>query len=211
MSPSNLQISIGFFNNNGNLLKEIEIGKLLSPSKNFLDIDINSIINQENLDSGNISTYSVISKIDSGKMPTRIGHQLIYGAGGLKSSIAVSLFNSNLFTPNNKKSFKWGQIISGGDYDSFVGIVADPNENPNITSHEANVKFYDSDGLFLEKTWKIKNGTAKKFNANDLFNLNSKKSTKYYWCTIDAEHYGLNFFSTSYNKLTKHTSGDHGF
>ena len=213
MSPSNLQIFIGLYNNEGNLLKESDVGVLESPSSNFLDININSIINQENLNPVNISTFSVIAKTNSDKMPTRIGHQLVYGAGGLDSSIAVSMFNPNLFTPKDKKSFKWGQIIAGADFDSFVGIVADPNENPNIKTHEANVKFYDSNGLFLEKNWQIRNGTAKIFSAIDEFplNLHSEKLPKYFWCTIEAEHYGLNFFSTAYNKITKHTSGDHGF
>ena len=146
-------------------------------------------------------------------MPTRIGHQLIYGAGGLDSSIAVSLFNSNVFIPSDKKSFKWGQIISGADFDSLVGIVADPNENPNIKTHEVHVKFYNSNGLILEKNWEIKNGTTKIFYANEELNSysQSEKLPTYFWCTVESEHYGLNFFSTAFNKITKHTSGDHGF
>lgn len=213
MSPSDLKIFIGLFNNNGNLINEIDIDSLHSPSNNFLDIDINSVIQNENLNSNEISTFSVIAKTNSGKMPTRIGHQLVYGAGGLDSSIAVSLFNPNIFNPSNKKSFKWGQIISGADFDSYVGIIADPNENPNIKTHEAKVKFYNSNGLFLEKEWKIKNGTAKKFSANEELHPNSQseKLPTYFWCTVEAEQYGLNFFSTAYNKITKHTSGDHGF
>ncbi len=213
MSPSDLEIFVGLFNNDGNLINEVDMGSLQSPSKNFLDIDINSVIKKENLSSNEISTFSIMAKINSGKMPTRIGHQLVYGAGGLDSSIAVSLFNPNLFTPSDKKSFKWGQIISGADYDSLVGIVADPNENPNIKTHEVKVKFYDSNGLILEKNWEINNGTAKKFSANnELSSLyQSKKLPTYFWCTVEAEHFGLNFFSTAFNKITKHTSGDHGF
>jgi len=147
-------------------------------------------------------------------MPTRIGHQLIYGAGGLNSSIAVSLFNPNTYTPNDKKSFKWGQIITGVDFDSFVGIVADSFENPNIDIQDSNVKFYNKDGLFLEKNWKIKKDTAIKFEANQLFNSKTKASKnypEYIWCTIESDHYGLNFFSIAYNKISRHTSGDHGF
>ena len=32
--------------------------------------------------------------------------QLVYGNGGLNTSIAVSLFNHNIYNPPNKKSFK---------------------------------------------------------------------------------------------------------
>ena len=213
-SPCDLQIFISLFDNNGSILGEVNMGNLKSPSNNYLDIDVDSIIKRENFDSKNISTFGVVAKVNSGKMPTRIGHQLIYGAGGLDSSIAVSLFNPNQFFPKDKRSFKWGQIISGADFDSLVGIVADPHENPDIKIHETTVKFYNSDGLFLEKTWQIRNGTAIKFEAEkelQSINLSKKSIPDYIWCTIDAKQYGLNFFSTAYNKITKHTSGDHGF
>ena len=72
-------------------------------------------------------------------MPTRIGHQLIYGAGGLDSSINVVLGNPNIFNRPGKKSMKWGQIIVGGNFDSFFGFTADSKENKEITKHEANI------------------------------------------------------------------------
>jgi len=214
MSPSDLQFFINIFDNHGSLLGEFDVGNLKSPSNNYLDVDVNSLVKRENFVPQNISTFGVLAKANSGKIPTRINHQLVYGAGGLNSSINMSLFNPNIFSPKEKRSFKWGQIITGAGFDSFVGIVADPNENPNIDSHETSVKFYNKDGLFSEKTWQIKNGTAKKFEAEKELQSELRTSNDvpdYLWCTIDADHYGLNFFSTAYNKTTKHTSGDHGF
>ena len=68
-------------------------------------------------------------------MPTRIGHQLIYGAGGLNSSINVVLGNPNVFNRSKgKKSMKWGQIVVGGGFDTFFAITADSKENKEITN-----------------------------------------------------------------------------
>lgn len=214
MSPSSLQTSISLFSNDGVLLGEFVTGNISSPSNEFLDIDVNSIVIKNNLDLKTVSSFSLTTKVLSGKMPTRIGHQLIFGAGGLHSSIAVSLFNPNMFIPKDKNSFKWGQLITGGGYDSFVGIVADANENTQIDQHNFIVKFYSEKGLFAERDWNLKNGAAKKFAASMELKseLNSDDTEpRYLWCTIEAEHYGLNFFSVGYNLISKHTSGDHGF
>jgi len=214
MSPSDLQVFITLYDNDGLFLNEYQVGELKSPSNNYLDVNINSVVKNENLELEKISTFGVIAKINSGKMPTRIGHQLVYGTGGLNSSIAVSLFNPNIFNPKDKKSFKWGQIITGLDFDSSVGIVSDSYENSDIDIHDSSVKFYNEDGLFLEKKWKLKNNTAIKFQTSELLNSktnSSKKSPEYIWCTIDSDHYGLNFFSIAYNKISRHASGDHGF
>jgi hypothetical protein len=150
----------------------------------------------------------------SGKMPTRIGHQLVYGNGGLDTSVAVSLFNPNIYNPPNKKSFKWGQIIAGGKYDAYVGIVADKAENPDVENQEAKIKFYDDTGLILEKSFVIKNRSAKvlefpKFltSISD-YTINEPKSI---WCIVESEKHGLNFFSVTHNKESNHCSGDHGF
>lgn len=211
-SPSDLLFSICLYSNDGSKLGEFDVGKLQSPSNNFLDINVNSIIASNNFDLNNISTFSVVAKTKTGKMPTRIGHQLVYGAGGLNSSVAVSLFNSNVFTPKNKPSFAWGQLITGNEYESFVGIVSDPAKNPEIKKHEFVVKFFGNEGLLTERKWTLVNGTAKKFEVSkELKNELNSNNLQYVWCTIESEKPGLNFYTVSYNKITKHCSGEHGF
>jgi len=214
MSPSDLNISIVLNSDNGSSLGEFECGNIISPSNHYLDINVNSILSEQNI-TQSVSSFIVVAKTRLGKMPTRIGHQLVYGAGGLNSSIAVSLFNPNIFIPENKQSFKWGQIILGDAYDSFVGIVADSAENPKIEGHEFNVKFYDKTGLIAERNWSLNNGASKKFKASEELKSHLKisddKRPAYIWYTIEGNHYGLNFFSTAFNKLSKHSSGDHGF
>ena len=213
MSPSNLAIQIGIHSDSGSLIDSFDVGNIVSPSDKYLDININDISKTKQIDLKKISSFSIIANVNQGKMPTRIGHQLIYGAGGLNSSIAVSLFNPNVFSPPNKKSFKWGQAISGGKYDSLIGIVSDPSENSNIKEHNANIKFYTKDGLLAEKNLNIKNGSAIKIEvAKELgIKTGNESLSPHLWCTLDSEHLGLNFFSTSFNINTKHTSGDHGF
>jgi len=214
-SPSSLAFSIKLYSNKGVKIDEFEAGNLTSPSNQFLDININSIIAKNNINSNDVSTFAVEAKVASGKMPTRIGHQLVYGGGELDSSVAVSLFNPNVFTPTNKPSFNWGQLITGGEFDSFVGIVSDPIKNSEIKDHTFVVKFYGNEGQIAERDWTILSGTAKKFEVSkelksELINIDINKP-QYIWCTIESNNQGLNFYTVSYNKNTKHCSGEHGF
>lgn len=214
MSPSKLSFFIGLYDTGGSLFHEFNIGNLESPSNNFLDVNVNSLIKKENIDVKDVSTFTVKVKAESGKMPTRIGHQLVYGMGKLDSSISIALFHPDIFHPENKNSFKWGQMIIGNEYDSFIGIVADPCENPNIVSHECKVIFYSSKGKIAERNWTVKNGSAIKFElSKEVSELNNHKynDPNFVWCTVESEKYGLNFFSVSYNKISNHFSGDHGF
>ena len=214
LSPSELQIKFNIFDHYGNEIKEYDINSLSSPGTKFLDVNAESLIAQDSIDRTTISTFSVTATILSGKMPTRIGHQLVYSSGGLDSSIAVSLFNHNIYNPPNKKSFKWGQVIAGGEYDAYIGIVADNAENPNVENQQAKIKFYDETGLIFEESFVIKNRSAKvlefpKFltSIGD-YTMNEPKNI---WCVVESEKYGLNFFSVTCNKESNHCSGDHGF
>ena len=214
LSPSELQIKFNIFDHYGDEIKEYDINSLSSPGTKFLDVNIESLIAQDSIDRTTISTFSVTATILSGKMPTRIGHQLVYSSGGLDSSIAVSLFNHNIYNPPNKKSFKWGQVIAGGKYDAYIGIVADKAENPNVENQDAKIKFYDETGLILEESFVIKNRSAKvlefpKFlTSSGDYTMNEPKNI---WCVVESEKYGLNFFSVTCNKESNHCSGDHGF
>jgi len=214
LSPSELQIKLNIFDHYGNEINEYDINSLSSPGTKFLEANVESLIIQDSIDRTAISTFSVTAMVLSGKMPTRIGHQLVYGNGGLDTSIAVSLNNPNIYNPPNKKSFKWGQIITGSEYDAYVGIVADKAENPNVEYQEAKIKFYDDTGFILEESFVIQNRSAKvlefpKFLASiGDYTVNEPKNI---WCIVEGEKYGLSFFSVTCNKESNHCSGDHGF
>jgi hypothetical protein len=171
-------------------------------------------VEKTGINSNDISSFSVTVKPDSGKMPTRVSHQLVYGNGGLNTSISISLHNPNIYVPKGKKSFKWGQTISGGDYDSYVGIVADACENPNISQQDIQVTFYEKDGKIATRNWSIPNKSGIKFIVGEELKSelgNSSSKIKNIWCTAESEQHGVNFFSVAYNKLTNNFSGDHGF
>ena len=216
-SPSELEVFVfGNSNEGQQILKEKSVGVLKSPSNEFVDIDVNSIIDQSLISKKDISSYGILVKtINSSKMPTRVGHQLVLGNGGLESSINVVLSNPNKFIPSGKKSLKWGQIILGDGFDSFVGITADSRENPDISHHDVDVAFYDETGKIKEKNFRVINGTSIKFSAEEelgkVIDIKNKEKPSYIWCTVESENHGLNFYSCARNKNTKHCSGDHGF
>ena len=142
LSPSELEIILYANSNQGKEIFSQKVGKITSPSNEFIDIDVNTTFQNAEIDISTISSFGVRAQaINDSKIPTRIGHQLIYGAGGLDTSINILLENPNYFIPEGKKSMKWGQIIVGGGFDSFFGITADSKENKEITKHEANITF----------------------------------------------------------------------
>lgn len=214
MSPSNLIMYISMFTKDGSLLKEIMIGDLTSPDNRFLSVSINSLIEKEAITPNDVSCFAVTVKTNSGKMPTRVSHQLVYGNGGLNTSISISLHNPNVFVPAGKKSFKWGQTITGKDYDSYVGIIADACENPNVSHQDIHVTFYYEEGKLATRDYSIPNKSAIKFKVGDELKTELdklEKKIRNIWCVAESEHHGVNFFSIAYNKNTNNFSGDHGF
>jgi hypothetical protein len=213
VSPSELEIILYANSNYGEEIFSQKVGNLISPSNEFIDTDVNNIFENSGIDISTISSFGIRAQtINDSKMPTRIGHQLVCGAGGLDSSVNIGLSNPNYFIPEGKKSMKWGQIIVGGGFDTFFGITADSKQNKGITKHEASVTFYDKNGKLEEKKVDILNGTSVKFEAyNEFKEFTDYENPQYIWCSIESENYGLNFFAFTYNTQTKHCSGDHGF
>ena len=213
LSPSKLEIILYANSNHGEEIFSQKVGTLTSPSNEFIDTDINIIFENAEIDISDISSFGIRAQaINDSKMPTRVGHQLIYGAGGLNSSINVVLKNPNVFAAKGKKSMKWGQIVVGGGFDTFFAITADSKENKEITKHVANITFYDKNGKLEERKVDVLNGTSVKFEASNEFKeFIDYEKPEYIWCSIDSENHGLNFFASTYNTKTKHCSGDHGF
>lgn len=215
MSPSKISLSVGLYRDDGSLISEKDVGSLTSPGSDFLDITINSIAKSKGVELKDISTFSLNALAEDGKLPTRINHQLVHGSGGLSSSVNVSLFNSNIFVPQGKKGFSWGQTIIGRDYDSFVAIVADACSNPKVKNHDVTVNFYDEEGKLAERNWIVPNGSAIKFMvAKELapeLSRSTKDKVENIWCTVDSEQYGVTLFIVTRNNVTMHCSGEHAF
>jgi len=214
MSPSKLFLSVELYNYSGSKIGETMVGDLTSPDNRFLDLTINSVCEKLGLDQKQITTFVLTVKAETNKMPTRVSHQLVYGKGGLNTSINIGLNNPNVFVAKGKKSFKWGQAIVGDQYDSFIGLVGDPSENPCVDGpHETTVKFYDGEGKIAERVWTIPNGGAVTFKVMEELQkeLRNSGKTEYVWCTAESDHFGLNFFSACFDKTTNNFSGDHGF
>jgi len=213
LSPSELEIILYANSNNSKEIFSEKVGNVCSPSNEFVDIDINTTFDNAGIDVSTISSFGVRAQaINDSKIPTRIGHQLIYGAGGLNSSINVVLGNPNVFTAQGKKSMKWGQIVVGGGFDTFFAITADSKENKEITKHVGTITFYDKNGKLEERKVDVPNGTSVKLEASNEFKeFIDYEKPEYIWCNIESENHGLNFFAATYNRQTKHCSGDHGF
>ena len=114
------------------------------------------------------------------KIPTRLNHQLVYGAinssNSLRCSINVSLTNDKVFIPKKKSSFVWGQIISHKNYDSKLGFCF---KNFNGKDENLKVTFFNDRGLMKSFTKNLSSKKSIIFDINKVFG-NSKKFN-FFW------------------------------
>ena len=205
-SPSNLDIKI----------KVLSKGKeYVSPNFKFssnsskpLNININNFVDAKKLK--DVTAFTVIADTKRKKIPTRLNHQLIYGAkntsNSLQCSINVSLTNDKVFIPKKKSSFVWGQIISHKSYDSKLGLcfkdLCRKNRNLKIT-------FFNDRGVVKSFNKTLNSNKSLLFDINKVFK-NSKKFN-FFWYTAKSKEPHLSAYSFHINKISGNSSGEHNF
>ncbi len=107
MSPGEIKIRIRIDGAGQSFVSEEFM--FTSPSHDPLAININDMVKQQGLKG--VTAFSVLASAVSGKIPTRVNHQLIYGEPNgiseLNGSINVSLMNTSVFVPVYKKGYTW--------------------------------------------------------------------------------------------------------
>lgn len=219
MSPGSYALSIALHSPQGKTLKTFEVGEIVSPGSQHLDIDINALAKKAGLAASDVSSYTIETKCSENQMPTRITHQLVYGAGkGLQSSINESIMNEReIFVPEGKKGFAWGQVALSHDYDGYLGVIAEPLYNKYAgASQTFELKLFSSNGLIATRQGTLNSGAATSFNFRKDFSSELKteltsKDPAYIWYTLESDCPGVFGFSVSRNIQTAHCSGEHSF
>ena len=205
MSPSDIHIHIEYLLH-GEIIKS-KSWVISSPSGNPLNIDINKIIGKNKQF---VSAFSVVATVDGSKIPTRVNHQIQYSTSSsscLKCSINTSLLNSEVFVPQGRPSFVWGQILLDLNYTSNLGLFfvssLDGNEE-NIS-----VEIYSESGIVWSFDSKLSPGESLILNQDD-FNLKLDEGI-FFWYVAKSKRSDLSaqFFHT--NIKTGHSSGEHNF
>ncbi|AXR61720.1 hypothetical protein [Leptospira mayottensis] len=216
-SPSTLRISILVVSVDGLKQREVEVGILTSPGPELIDVSVTSLAEVLGFSVREIGSFAVKAYSDTGRIPTRISQQLIYGKSKLPSSINVILVNSEEFVPTGRNGLTWGQSVIGSHYDSWLGIIHRGMPEPeNLEDNDLiEVTFYDITGEIARRTWRTSYGVAIRLSikeelANEIGNL-SDEIPSYIWWVITTPKPVYYAYSVTVNQKTGNCSGEHGF
>lgn len=180
-------------------------------NNNITYIDIDSLI--KNLGLTTVSSFSLEYVSNDGyKPPTRFSHQLLYGCKshqGLMSSINVTLNNDDVPASKQKISRSWIQIINDPNYVSFTALCFNkiPNLQDKALPHKICLKFFDSTGLFETINTYLAIGDSLTIKLDS-----EKSSDKYVWVMAESpSNEKFSLYTCHSNKVSGHSSGEHGF
>lgn len=212
MSPSELSFGVTLYDAAGKPLAQDTIGHVSTPQGSDLHHSVSDFVRAAGISPEDVAGYEVTARPAEGNTPTRVNHQLVYEAGGLESSINISLTSPNTFTPEGKKGFSWGQTLIGGGMRSQFGIVG---MTPNGKSAAASVKFYDGRGLIAERQIELPtHGAAVMDLAEELAGeLDAERVAEgdCVWYQVATDRPDPSAIVASRNEVTGHSVGEHSF
>jgi len=208
MSPGRLATSIEVNDRRGRALARSETWEIESPGARFLDIDLSRVLASRGVAATDTATFTVRARPVSGRAPTRINHQLLYGRGGLFASINVSLRHRSMFVPNGKTGFVWGQIPVGGGIHPHIGIVA---STPGGPACDVQVTLYDETGPRASRTQHLVPNGAIALDAGDFEPDSIDRRSSSIWYVAHGSRPDLCGFTVSRHAQSGHSSGEHSF
>ena len=204
MSPSVLSIQIKFKNGDESLSsKAIE---LHSPSEQSISIDVEEMRKEFGLT--DVTAFEVIASAISGKVPTRVNHQLVYGSyqSALKSSINVSLSNNEIFLSPRKRGLAWGQMVFDENYESYIGICFGSGDDEEEI---VEINFYGNGGFVKTFSQLLKPCESIILQSSDLSSIGNVG--KFVWYFVNSQRADLTVFSFHFHKNSFNASGEHSF
>ena len=154
----------------------------------------------------------MIAQPAGARTPTRINHQLLYEAGGLASSINTSLLNPNVFTPENKPGYSWGQLVLGARFETLLGISC---LNPTGADDEIEVTLYDETGPRTSRRWHIPCGGVLTLDPLRDFDVKFEQfdaaEPQYIWYIAKGSRTDLTAYTVTRDIESNHCTGEHAF
>jgi hypothetical protein len=206
MSPGELAWTLSFHAEDGRKLGEARAGSLASPGPRFLDASVGALAKAAGVDEARLAAFTVSASCGAGRMPTRVNHQLVHGAGGLESSINVSLVNPNVFTPPGKTGVTWGQMPAGKGLRSWLGFVGNA---PAGEPAPLEVVFYGESGELARFEKTLRPGGAVRFDSRD-FPVEGELPA-YLWFMARSPRPDLTAIVATRDESTGACTGEHGF
>lgn len=188
---------------------------LQSPSFDFLEINVNKLLNKANIDLTAITTIKLSARNTMGNTPTRITHQLVYrnidGVDLLGSSVNVSLFNRNVYIPENRTGRIWGQVIVGKVLSGYLGITTMHLPKDGM---ECTIKLYSQSGLLDELKVTMLNNTYwldvnETILSKQIYDVLPERLYIWYWVTSDNPN--ISACSLTKNDVSNYVTAEHSF
>ena len=206
MSPSIMSVQIEIYDGKSVFISSSQT--IESPSNNLIEFDIDELVAKSNLK--NVTMFKIIATASNGNIPTRVNHQLIYGSinskSKLNSSINVSLFNEEIFTPAHKTGITWGQVLIDDDYESRLGICF---YDTNGVSDELSIDFYGESGLLKSIKKQLPTTESLIFDNEFFSNFNIKR--EFLWFVVKSNRADIQAQTFHYHRLSHNSSGEHSF
>ena len=212
MSPSKLEFFIRFYGHDGEDLGSFGIGSLESPSTDFIGVSVTEIAKENAVSIDSISSFQLTASPLIGDTPTRINHQLVYGAGGLECSLNVSLTNPNIFSPPGKTYFSWGQIPLSEQLYSYLYLLT---QAPVDTPCKISLSFYSTLGKAFSEEVVLKRGQCYSLKTEDLYERFGKPfvdaAPGSHWFSVESEGVAISAYTLAVHRESGHATGEHSF
>ena len=212
MSPGRLALAVELFDREGRACARVAAGEIESPGTAPLEIAVTRLAAEAGLETAEVAAFALRALPMDGALPTRVNHQLVQEAGGLASSINVSMGSHNVFVAPGKTGFAWGQVPVGAEIESRLGLCAN---DPDGADCAVEATFYGPEGELARRRWTIPGGGSLNIDvATELtpeIGEPPEEAPAYLWYTVRGARPDLAAYSLCRHRTSGHCSGEHSF
>ncbi|MHB1128461.1 MAG: hypothetical protein ACYC06_00210 [Ilumatobacteraceae bacterium] len=208
-SPSSISFKIRFNSADGYDLGSTNEHVLVSPSTEFLDLDIRQLLQECISNATDVTSFSVIAQPTIGNTPTRLNHQLVYTTSGIEASINISLLNFNVIHSADKPRTIWGQLIHSPSYESWLAIANDGRDEPTST---VAIKIFSEKGLITTIHITVPQNSTRHIDLADILPAKEEGSAdEFVWYEFESFNHFISAYSVSRHLVSGHCTGEHSF
>ena len=208
-SPSSISFEIRFNAADGSDLGLTSRFTLLSPGREFLDLDVRQLLDNCVSNAVAATSFSVIARPTVGNTPTRLNHQLIYSTSVLESSINISLLNFNVIHSTVKPRTTWGQLIYSSSYETWLAVA---NDNLEESESIVAIRFFSENGHIATVPLTIPRASAQLIDLAEVLSRKGHDSDdEFVWYGFESSNHFISAYSVSRHLLSGHCTGEHSF
>lgn len=208
-SPSSISFKIRFNAFDGSELGSTAQYVLVSPGRDFLDLNVRQLLHNCVSKSTDATSFSVIARPTVGNTPTRLNHQLVYSTSRMESSINISLLNFNVIHSTGKPRTSWGQLIYSSSYETWLALTNDGRDE--ITSTVA-VRIFSEKGLIATIHLTVPQNSSRHVNLADYLPIKGQDSDdEFVWFEFESTNHFISAFSVSRHHISGNCTGEHSF